>query len=151
MIAGDGAARNDCEARMKKAVFLGAVDHERLSELYASADVFLFPSLSDTFGNVTLEALASGLPVVAYRVAAAAELVTDRVNGRLVEPGDEEAFAIAACLLVALHPEHGAMRACARAAACECDWDTVLLRFERQLIDAADAYRPAGTTAACVA
>ncbi len=62
-----------------------------LAAHYASADVFLFPSLSDTFGNVVLEALASGLPVVSFAVAAAAEHVDDGVSGRLVAPGDEAA------------------------------------------------------------
>ena len=68
---------------------------EALAAHYASADVFLFPSLSDTFGNVVLEALASGLPVVSFDVAAAAEHVRDGRSGRLVVAGDEAGFIAA--------------------------------------------------------
>ena len=63
-------------------LFVGAQRGEALSRHYASADVFVFPSLSETFGNVVLEALASGLPVLAFDTAAAAVYVRDRVSGR---------------------------------------------------------------------
>ena len=151
VVVGDGPQRSALERDFPDAQFVGSHTGDALAAHYANADVFLFPSLSDTFGNVTLEALASGLPVVAYRLAAAAELVTDRVNGRLVEPGDEAGFAMAASLLASLHPELGPMREQARVAACACDWPGVLQRFERHLLDAADAHRPAGTATACVA
>ena len=151
VVVGDGPLRATLERRFPEVQFVGSQTGDALAAHYASADLFLFPSLTDTFGNVTLEALASGLPVVAFRVAAAAELVTDRLNGRLVPAGDDEAFMLAASLLASLHPELDAMRLHARVAACECDGDSVLQRFERLLLEAADAYRPAGTAAACVA
>lgn len=75
------------------AVFCGAQRGEALSAHYASGDLFLFPSLTETFGNVVLEALASGLGVVAYDQAAAAQHIRHGYNGVLAMPGDEQAFA----------------------------------------------------------
>ena len=63
-----GPARAELEARYPDAWFLGALSGRPLSEVYAAADVFVFPSLTDTFGIVLLEALASGLPVAGYPV-----------------------------------------------------------------------------------
>jgi glycosyltransferase involved in cell wall biosynthesis len=73
---------------------------EDLATHYASADLFLFPSMTETYGNVTLEALASGLPVVAYRMAAAAELIRHGDNGMLAAPGASDQFVRAALDLV---------------------------------------------------
>jgi glycosyltransferase involved in cell wall biosynthesis len=93
-IAGDGPAREELEASAPPGVrFLGAVEGDALARLYASADVFCFPSTTDTFGQVLLEAGASGLPVVATRTGGTAELVEHRRNGLLVPPDDPEAFA----------------------------------------------------------
>ena len=75
-----------------------------LPKYYASGDLFLFPSLTETYGNVVAEALASGLPVVAYRDAAAHELVEHAVHGWLAEPGDESAF-VAGAVTLAESPE----------------------------------------------
>lgn len=68
MIVGDGPAREELQARYPKAVFTGAKVGEDLAEAFRQADVFVFPSRTDTFGVVILEALASGLPVAAYPV-----------------------------------------------------------------------------------
>jgi glycosyltransferase involved in cell wall biosynthesis len=123
---------------------------QRGSELathYASADVFLFPSLSETFGNVTLEALASGLAVVAFDVAAAGELIRDGRNGLLARAGDGDAFvqaaldaadaessALRADQMGALRADQmGALRARARQTALAHDWEPVLRRFELRL------------------
>ena len=73
-------------------VFLGMLRGEALSAAYASADLFLFPSLSETFGNVTLEALASGLPVCAFDYGAAEEFVIPGSNGQLAHFADEAGF-----------------------------------------------------------
>ena len=111
---------------------------QRGSELaahYASADVFLFPSLSETFGNVTLEALASGLAVVAFDAAAAGELIRDGRNGLLAHAGDDPAFVQAACRAAA--SDLGALRARARQTALANDWEPVLHRFELRLAELA--------------
>ncbi|MFD0793787.1 glycosyltransferase family 4 protein [Mucilaginibacter litoreus] len=86
LITGDGSARKACEARMKKAVFTGRVDHHYLASLYASADVFLFPSVSETYGNVVVEAMASGLPCVVADGGGSKDFIDHGVNGFKCSP-----------------------------------------------------------------
>jgi glycosyltransferase involved in cell wall biosynthesis len=78
---------------MPTGVFVGHQEGADLARALASADVFLNPSLTETFGNVTLEAMACALPVVAASATGATSLVRDGVTGTLVEPGDIDAFA----------------------------------------------------------
>ena len=87
VVVGDGPLRRRLEAEHADVVFAGVQRGEALAAHYASADLFVFPSLSETFGNVTLEALASGLPVVAFDTAAASEHVDDCGNGLLAPAG----------------------------------------------------------------
>jgi glycosyltransferase involved in cell wall biosynthesis len=75
LVVGDGPARRDLERVDPRAIFLGALTGEALAEAYASADVFVFPSLTDTFGIVMLEALASGLPVAAFPVTGPLDVI----------------------------------------------------------------------------
>lgn len=96
VFAGDGPYRHHLQAKCPDAIFAGMCSHEQLAELYASADLFLFPSLTETFGNVTLEALASGTPVLAFDCAAASELVQDSRNGWLVVGEESEKFILKA-------------------------------------------------------
>jgi glycosyltransferase involved in cell wall biosynthesis len=88
VFAGDGPMRGITESKCPDAIFVGMCTHEQLATLYASADLLLFPSLTETFGNVTLEALSCGTPVLAFDCAAAGEFINDRKNGWLV-PSDE--------------------------------------------------------------
>ncbi|MCB1958236.1 MAG: glycosyltransferase family 1 protein, partial [Rhodocyclaceae bacterium] len=90
VLVGDGPSRAPLQAERPDVVFAGMRHGEDLAAHYASGDLFLFPSRTETFGNVTLEAMASGLPVVAYDYAGAAELIRDGVNG-IVAPFDDEA------------------------------------------------------------
>ncbi len=83
VLVGDGPARADLEARYKDAKFLGAKSGEELSRAYAASDVFVFPSLTDTFGLVVLEALASGTPVAAYPVQGPKDVIGDAPVGAL--------------------------------------------------------------------
>lgn len=83
IVVGDGPARADLEARYPDAVFMGAKSGDELAMLYRSADVFVFPSRTDTFGNVVLEALASGLPVAAYPVTGPVDILTDPRAGAM--------------------------------------------------------------------
>lgn len=86
VIAGDGVAQAECETRMPNAVFLGNVNHETLSVLYASCDVFLFPSVSETIGNVILEAMASGLPCVIADGGGSRDFIEQGINGFKCSP-----------------------------------------------------------------
>ncbi len=90
---GDGPARGYFQERLPDAIFTGQLTGAELATALASADVFLNPSVTETFGNVTLEAMASGLPVVAAAASGATSLVRDGRSGRLSEPGDIECFA----------------------------------------------------------
>lgn len=92
VVAGDGVAREELQEQMPKALFLGKLDHEALSIWYASADVFLFTSETETYGNVVVEAMASGLPVVVANAGGPNDLVNQFVTGIKCDPRDAEAF-----------------------------------------------------------
>jgi glycosyltransferase involved in cell wall biosynthesis len=97
VIAGDGPARDELESSAPDGVeFLGELHGDELAVLYACADVFCFPSTTDTFGQVLLEAGASGLPVIAARAGGTLELVEHERTGLLVRPAgvDEMADAL---------------------------------------------------------
>jgi glycosyltransferase involved in cell wall biosynthesis len=100
---GDGPARNEIEAANPDFIFAGVQRGLSLARYFASADLFPFPSLSETFGNVILESLASGLPVVAYAEGAAREHLVDGVNGCCIESGNAKNF-IAAAVRLASNP-----------------------------------------------
>jgi glycosyltransferase involved in cell wall biosynthesis len=106
VVVGDGPLYSELFHRQRDVVFCGAKTGRELAEHYASADVLLFPSETETFGNVVLEAMASGLAVVAYDYAAAHALIEPEVDGLLVPFGDEEAFVTAA-LRLAVDPAFG--------------------------------------------
>jgi glycosyltransferase involved in cell wall biosynthesis len=99
VVVGNGPALPGLAARHPDIVFAGIRRGEDLARHYAAADLFLFPSLTETFGNVTLEALASGVPVVAYDYGAAREHIDDVNAGARVPRGDEDAFVAAAVRL----------------------------------------------------
>jgi glycosyltransferase involved in cell wall biosynthesis len=86
LVVGDGTARQSCQERMPKAIFTGSVTHDYLSVLYASSDVFLFPSVSETYGNVVLEAMASGLPCVIADAGGSKDFIEQGINGFKCKP-----------------------------------------------------------------
>jgi len=96
---GDGPERAALMAANPDFIHAGVQRGEALARYYASADMFVFPSLSETFGNVIIEAMAAGLPVVAYHEGAAREHLVDGVNGYAVACGDASAFVDAAARL----------------------------------------------------
>jgi glycosyltransferase involved in cell wall biosynthesis len=92
VFAGDGPMRVVIEAKCPDALFVGMCTHEQLATLYASADLLLFPSLTETFGNVTLESLACATPVLAFDCAAAGEFITHKTNGWLAPCDDRQSY-----------------------------------------------------------
>ncbi len=97
VFVGDGPERERLAGENPDFVFCGVQRGHALARHFASADLFLFPSLSETFGNVTLEALASGVPAIAFDYGAAREHLRDGVHGAAPAPGDEAGF-VAACV-----------------------------------------------------
>lgn len=93
LIVGDGPARGWIQERLPGATYTGFLSGADLARAYASSDIFFNPSITETFGNVTLEAMASGLPVVAAAATGSQSLVVDDVSGRLVPPGNIAGFA----------------------------------------------------------
>lgn len=140
VVVGDGPLRKTLEEDFPDARFIGAQHGEDLARWYASADLFLFPSSSETFGNVTLEALASGLPVIAFDTAAAADHVDDCDNGLLVPLGEDKTFIASVCNLAWQHRHLGALRSHARRAALKVHWGDVLGRFESVLQETLHAH-----------
>jgi glycosyltransferase involved in cell wall biosynthesis len=136
IIVGDGPQRVALQQQLPDAIFCGVQRGDALAEHYASGDVFLFPSLSETFGNVVLEALASGLGVVAYDEAAAAQHIRHGHSGALAMPGDEPAFIDAACWLLEDGETLRRVRLNARQHASRQGWAAIVESFERHLINA---------------
>lgn len=112
VVVGDGPYLPDLQARYPTVIFTGALVSETLAEAYASADVFVFPSVADTFGIVMLEAMASGVPVAAYPVTGPADVVREGVSGVLAN--DLREAAVGALALD---------RASVRAAAVDYTWE----------------------------
>jgi phosphatidylinositol alpha 1,6-mannosyltransferase len=143
LVVGEGPAREMVREKLPRAVFTGHLDGDELATAYASADVFLFPSETETFGNVTLEALASGLPVVAADAAGSRMLVDDGVTGRLCPPRDTDAFLAATAELVSDPALRARMGAAAREAARAYAWPAVLDRIVGYYGEVLDPARPA--------
>jgi glycosyltransferase involved in cell wall biosynthesis len=133
IIIGDGPERGTLEQQLPDAVFCGTQRGEALAAHYASGDLFLFPSMTDTFGNVVLEALASGLGVIAYDEAAAAQHIRHGHNGAVAMPGDEEGFVDAACWMLEDDETLRRIRLNARQHASHQGWPAIIELFELQL------------------
>ena len=137
VFVGDGPARRELQARFPAAIFSGARAGADLAAHYASGDIFLFPSLTETWGNVTLEAMASGLAVVAYDYAAASEVVHHGASGLLVPFGDVASFTAHVAALAADPERVRRLGGNARRAALERGWDRVVAELEAVLAAAA--------------
>ncbi len=134
---GDGPSRPRLQAAHPDHVFAGPRVGYELSSHYASADLFLFASLSETWGNVIGEALASGLGVVAFRRAAGEMLIRNGENGLSVPPGDAEAFTAAAVTLADDADARTRMATAARDSMGTQGWGGVVERLEAILREAA--------------
>lgn len=131
LVLGDGPAREWFAEKVPEARFAGYLKGAELGRWVAGMDVFFNPSITETFGNVTLEAMACGVPVVAARATGATTLVRDGETGTLVEPGDIAAFADAIQRYIEdaeLRRRHGSA---GEARSRLFDWDTI----NRQMAD----------------
>jgi glycosyltransferase involved in cell wall biosynthesis len=137
VFVGDGPARRELQARLPQAIFAGRRTGADLAAHYASADIFLFPSLTETYGNVTLEAMASGLAVVAYDYAAAAAAIRHGLSGMLAPCGDSGAFAAHAAALAGDPARARRLGESARREALARSWDRVTGELEAVLATAA--------------
>ncbi|RZO66633.1 MAG: glycosyltransferase family 1 protein [Parvularculaceae bacterium] len=127
LVVGEGPERARFEANLPTGVFTGYQQGADLARAYASADIFFNPSITETFGNVTLEAMASGLPTIAAAASGSLSLVEDNVTGKLSPP--EKGAAGYAALLVDLAADaqqRAHMSAHARKKSLEFSWDSVL-------------------------
>ena len=134
LFVGDGPARAEIEPRMgPRAAFAGYRMGEDLADHYAAADLFAFTSLTETFGNVVLEAMASGLPVVALRAGGVSDIVSAGETGALTDPDrPTSAFASALIHLIDDAPARLAMSASARAYAETQSWDEIMLALRHR-------------------
>lgn len=131
VVAGDGPERARLAGECPEALFTGALSPADLATAYASADLFLFPSRSETFGNVLLEAMASGVPAVSFDYAAPQIHVRHGENGWLAPFTDRDAWIATA---VTAARDQASRRACAIAArdtAAAVSWDSIVARLER--------------------
>jgi glycosyltransferase involved in cell wall biosynthesis len=135
VFVGDGPSRAQLQARCPEAVFAGFRGGEELAAHYASSDLFLFPSLTETFGNVTTEAMASGLGIVAFDDAAAGALIRHGVSGLLARRGDQTGFVQCAADAAANDPWRRAMGAAARARVTPLGWDAIMATIEQIYTD----------------
>ncbi len=136
VMVGDGPSRAVMEQRCPDAHFAGLQRGEVLATHYASADVFLFPSQTETYGNVLPEAMASGLAAVAYDYAAAGQLVRHGHSGLLAPLGDEPAFCRAAARLADDPAEVRMLGVEARLEARKLDWGRIAREVESEYLAA---------------
>jgi glycosyltransferase involved in cell wall biosynthesis len=122
LIVGHGGDEAWLRERLPSAEFTGVLKGEPLSEAYANMDLFVFPSHTDTFGNVVLEALASGVPAIVTPDGGPPTIVRDGVTGRIVP---DAGFTAAIAAILADPAKHAAMREAARSYALTMSWDSV--------------------------
>ena len=142
MIVGDGPARKELEYMLPEAHFTGFLTGQQLAHAYASSDVFLFPSDTETFGNVTLEAMSCGLPVVVADATGSKSLVEPGVNGYLATPRKPKEFAECVMEILSDDDKRLQMSKAARQKAMAYDWDKVNQDLLNNYWDALQEPRP---------
>ncbi|MGH7410465.1 MAG: glycosyltransferase, partial [Candidatus Methylomirabilis sp.] len=129
VVVGEGQAGLRLASMMPGAVFLGCQTGRALSECYASSDIFVFPSTTETFGNVTVEAMASGLACVAAAKGGAAGIIEDEVSGLLARSGDPEDMAARVARLLDDPDRRRALGEGAVRRAQQFQWEDILDRL----------------------
>jgi phosphatidylinositol alpha 1,6-mannosyltransferase len=136
-VAGDGPALADCRARApERSWFAGPLTGDALSSFYASADCFVFPSTTETFGNVVLEAMASGLPVIAPDIGATLELA-NRETAELFSAGNAESLATALERVIVDATRHETLRTEGLRVAQARTWDAIWDGLFREYLEVA--------------
>ena len=142
LVVGDGPARKELEHMLPEAHFTGFITGDDLHRAYASSDIFLFPSDTETFGNVTLEAMSSGLPCVVADATGSKSLVESGVNGYLAPPRDTRAFASSVQKIAEDEELREQMSKAARQKALNYSWDKVNAKLVDNYREALESPRP---------
>lgn len=135
VIVGDGPARAQLEKQNPHVIFAGMQTGEALAQHYASADIFLYPSLTETYGNVIIEAMASGLAAVTFDYAAAHQYIRHDVNGVLAPFADTAAFITQSRELISDMARVQRIRLAAQETATTLTWDQITREMEAILLD----------------
>ena len=136
VMVGDGPLKEQFQKRYPEIIFPGMLSQTNLATYYASSDLFIFPSQTETFGNVTLEALASGIPVLAFDCAAARDWVQTGVNGWLVAENNPEGFAAQAVTIFNSKDLLDKITQSTRQQVVHLDWDQIAEQVESVFWDA---------------
>jgi len=147
LVVGEGPERAAFEQKLPGGAFIGYQEGEGLARAYASADIFFNPSITETFGNVTLEAMACGLPSICAEAAGSKSLVEDGVTGFLAPPS-ADGFADRLAALGADGELRRRFGAAARARSADFSWDAVLAELVGHYREAIDGFVPSASSAA---
>lgn len=135
VLVGDGPARADLQKLHPDVIFAGMQTGEALAQHYASGDIFVYPSLTETYGNVTVEAMASGLATIAYDYAAARQHITHNIDGLLVPFGDTKVFVTQAKTLITDMEQVQRLRDAAYLSVKSLTWENIIGQMETVLIE----------------
>jgi glycosyltransferase involved in cell wall biosynthesis len=135
-MVGDGPLREQFQQRHPNIIFPGMLSQTELAAYYASSDLFVFPSQTETFGNVTLEALASGIPVLAFDCAAARDWVQHGINGWLVPENNSDGFVDQAVSIFTTPNLLEQVTFSTRQQVVHLDWDQIAEQVESVFWDA---------------
>ena len=136
VMVGDGPLKEQFQKRYPEIIFPGMLSQSNLAAYYASSDLFIFPSQTETFGNVTLEALASGIPVLAFDCAAARDWVQTGINGWLIAENNPEGFAAQAVAIFNSKDLLDQITQSTRQQVVHLDWDQIAEQVESVFWDA---------------
>jgi glycosyltransferase involved in cell wall biosynthesis len=142
LIVGDGPARDWFAKQVPDAIFTGSLSGQDLATAFASSDIFLNPSVTETFGNVNLEAIASGVAVVGAKASGSNSLITDGVTGLLVPPNDGEEYADAVETLIRDPERRQRMGEAGALASKAYEWNSILAQVADHYLEAVRNYQP---------
>lgn len=135
VVAGGGPYFEEYRKRIPNSLFLGHLETEELAKVYASSDIFVFPSVTETFGNVIVEAMASGLPPVCAKSFGASELINDGQNGLLAEPNSPTSLVEKLETLLDNPFLRERISENAYQTALQLSWENILNRFNSKIVE----------------